>query len=61
MAFEKKVALAGSHKEMLEGASVARAIDKNEIVSVTVVLRRRTPSAAAESFAFSDQQLAFSS
>ncbi len=56
MAFEKKVALAGSHREMLEGASVARAIDKNEIVSVTVVLRRRTPSAAAESFAFSDPQ-----
>ena len=56
MAFEKKIALAGSHREPVAGASIARAIDSNEVVTVTVVLRRRTPTAALESFAFSDPQ-----
>jgi kumamolisin len=56
MAFEKKIALAGSHREPVAGASIARAVDNNEIVTVTVVLRRRTPTAALESFAFSDPQ-----
>jgi kumamolisin len=56
MAFEKKVALAGSHRELMAGASVARAVDKNEIVNVTVVLRRRAAAPAAGAFAFSDPQ-----
>jgi len=56
MAFEKKIALAGSHREPLAGATVARAIDNNEVVHVTVVLRRRTPAAALESFAYKDPQ-----
>ncbi len=56
MAYEKKVALAGSHREPVAGASIARPIDNHEVVSVTVVLRRRTPAAPPESFAFSDPQ-----
>jgi kumamolisin len=56
MAFEKKIALAGSHREPVAGASIARAIDNNEVVNVTVVLRRRTPAAPPEAFAFSDPQ-----
>jgi hypothetical protein len=56
MAFEKKIALAGSDRESVAGASIARAIDNNEVVNATVVLRRRTPTAAPESFAFSDPQ-----
>lgn len=56
MAFEKKIALAGSHRALVTGATVARAIDNNEVVSATIVLRRRTPTAAAESFAFTDPQ-----
>ena len=45
MAFEKKIALAGSARESVAGASIARAIDNNEVVNATVVLRRRTPTA----------------
>jgi len=56
MPFEKKIVLAGSHREPVAGASVAQPIDNNEIVSATVVLRRRTPAAAAESYAFTDPQ-----
>jgi len=56
MAYEKKIALAGSHREPIAGASVARAIDNNEIVQVTLVLRRRNATAPLESFAFSDPQ-----
>jgi kumamolisin len=58
MAFEKKVALAGSQRESVTGASVARPIDNNEVVQATVVLRRRTQTPAPESFAFSDPQTA---
>ncbi len=54
MAFETKVALAGSHREPVAGASAARAIDNNEVVQVTLVLRRRTNPPAPESVAFSD-------
>jgi len=54
MPFDKKIALAGSHRELVAGASVARAIDNNEIVSATVVLRRRTEPAALGSYAFTD-------
>jgi kumamolisin len=56
MAFEKKLALPGSQREPVAQASVARAIDNNEVVNATVVLRRRIPAAALESFAFSDPQ-----
>ena len=56
MPFEKKIALAGSHREPVAGASISRAIDNNEIVTATVVLRRRTPAPAAETFAFSEPQ-----
>jgi len=58
MAFEKKTALAGSHREPVAGASVARPIDNQEVVDATVVLRRRTPTAKLESFAFSPSQTA---
>ena len=54
MPFDKKTVLAGSHREPVAGASVARAIDNSEIVSATVVLRRRTEPAALGSFAFAD-------
>ena len=37
MAFEKRVALAGSQREPVAGASIVRPVDKNEIVSVTVL------------------------
>lgn len=54
MPFEKRIALAGSHREAAAGASVARAVDSNEVVHATVVLRRRAATGAPESFAFSD-------
>jgi kumamolisin len=56
MDFEKKTALPGSHREPIAGASVARAIDNNEVVHATLVLRRRTPPATPEAFAFSEPQ-----
>ena len=58
MAFEKKIALPGSQRELVAGASAARPIDNNEVVQATVVLRRRTQTPAPESFAFSDPQTA---
>jgi len=58
MAFEKKIALAGSAREPVAGASVARPIDNHEVVHATLVLRRRTQTAAAESFAYSGPQTA---
>jgi len=56
MAFETKIALAGSHRDSVAGASVARPIDNNEVVHATLVLRRRTQIGAAESFAYSGPQ-----
>jgi kumamolisin len=53
MAFEKKIALAGSDRKPVAGASAARPIDNNEVVHATLVLRRRTPTNAPESFAYS--------
>jgi kumamolisin len=58
MAFETKIALPGSQREPLAGASASRPIDNNEVVQATVVLRRRTQTPAPESFAFSDPQTA---
>ncbi len=54
MAFEKKVALAGSHRDVMHGATQSRPIDKNEIISATIVLRRRSSVEPLESYAFSD-------
>jgi len=53
MAFEKKIALAGSDRKPVAGASAARPIDNHEVVHATLVLRRRTQINAAESFAYS--------
>ncbi|MBV9507612.1 MAG: S8/S53 family peptidase [Acidobacteriia bacterium] len=57
MAFETKVALAGSHREPVAGATSARPVDNNEIVQVTVVLRRRTQPEPAETFGFSEPHI----
>jgi kumamolisin len=54
MAFEKRVALAGSHRDAVKGATQSRPIAKNEIISATVVLRRRSRVEPLESYAFSD-------
>jgi kumamolisin len=56
MAFENRIALAGSHREPVAGASVARPIDNNEVVHATLVLRRRTQTGAPEAFAYSGPQ-----
>ncbi len=56
MPFEKKMALAGSNREPVAGASAARPIDNNEVVHVTLVLRRRTQTAAPETFGYSGPQ-----
>jgi kumamolisin len=53
MAFEKKIALAGSHREAVKGASQTRPVGDHEVISATVVLRRRTSPGSTESFAFS--------
>jgi len=53
MAFENKVALAGSHREPMAGASVVRPVDNNEVVHATLVLRRRTQTNAPQAFAYS--------
>src|SRR5215469_13201096 len=53
MAFEKKIALAGSHRDAVKGASQTRPVGEHELVSATVVLRRRTSPETPESFAFS--------
>lgn len=57
MDFQNKIALAGSHREPVAGASVARPIDNHETIHVTLVLRRRTSINAPESFAYSDSQI----
>ena len=51
MAFEKKVALAGSHRDAVAGASPVRPVDSNEVISATVILRRRSRVESPESFA----------
>jgi kumamolisin len=53
MAFEKKVALAGSHREAVAGASQLRPVDNNEVISATLILRRRSKIESSESYAFS--------
>jgi len=53
VAFEKKIALAGSRRVPLPHASVAGPVDKNEVISVTLVLRARTATPKAESYAYS--------
>ena len=53
MAYEKRVALAGSHREAVAGAAPLRPVDNNDVISVTMVLRRRARIESPESFAFS--------
>jgi kumamolisin len=53
MAFEKKIALAGSHRAPLPNASLAGPVDNNEVISVTLVLHARTATPKAESYAYS--------
>ncbi|PWU02802.1 MAG: peptidase S53 [Terriglobia bacterium] len=57
MAFEKKVALAGSHRDPVMGAAAARPVDNNEVVHATLVLRRRTQTDSPEAFAYSPQTI----
>ena len=57
MSFEKRVALAGSHREPVAKATKSRSVDNQEIVHATIVLRRRPQaqlSASPEEFAFTD-------
>jgi kumamolisin len=53
MAFEKRVALAGSHREAAAGASPVRPIDNKEVINVTVLLRRRARVESPRTYAFS--------
>ena len=57
MAFEKKVALAGSLRGTVTGATAARPVDKNEMVHATVVLVRAARSKMPET----TEQFGFSS
>jgi len=52
MAFEKKLALAGSDRAPLAQATIAHAVDSNEIVSVTVVLKPRSETASPETYGY---------
>lgn len=57
MPFERRVALAGSHRDPLTGARNVRPADKQEMIEASVVLRRRTQSRLAETperFAFTE-------
>lgn len=53
MAFEKRIALAGSQREPVAGASIVRPVANSEIVSVTMLLRRRAHVESPKAFAFS--------
>jgi kumamolisin len=53
MAFERRVALPGSHREPLAGAVLTRPVRENEVISATVILRRRNKVESAESYAYS--------
>jgi kumamolisin len=52
MPFQTKIALAGSERTPAHQATIAHAVDKNEIVSATVVLRPRSETSAPETYAF---------
>ena len=54
MPLQKRVELAGSHRETVAGASAPRPIDNHEMVQATIVLRRRAHATmpAAEEFAY---------
>ena len=60
MPSQKRVELAGSHREMVAGASSPRPVDNHEMVQATVVLRRRARAQmpAAEEFAFRQSNVA---
>jgi kumamolisin len=49
MAFERRVALAGSHRDPVPGATRQRSVGGDEIVHATIVLRRSTQSAPLDS------------
>ncbi len=53
MAFETRIALAGSRRAPLPNASVAGPVDHNAVISVTLVLRARSATPKAESYAYS--------
>lgn len=53
MPFEKKVALAGSHRTPLPHASAAGPAGHNEVISVSLVLSARTETPQPESYAYS--------
>jgi kumamolisin len=53
MTFERKVELPGSHREPLAGAVATRPVRENEVISATVILRRRNKVESTESFAYS--------
>jgi kumamolisin len=54
MPAQKRVELAGSHREPVAGATAPRPVDNHEMIQATVVLRRRMRAnmPAAEEFAF---------
>lgn len=54
MPSQKRVELAGSHRDTVAGASAPRPIDNHELIQATVVLRRRTRTnmPAVEEFAY---------
>ena len=58
MSSQNKVALPGSEREPVAGASAPSPADSHEMVQVTVVLRRRARAQmpAAEEFGFQDRE-----
>jgi kumamolisin len=59
MAYENRVALPGSHRDPVANATQVRPVDNQEVIQVTVVLRRKPQSqliASPEEYAYSDQQ-----
>jgi len=52
MAFQTKVAVAGSDRKPAQDATIAHAVDGNEIVTATVVLRPRSEPAAPETYGY---------
>src|SRR3954451_1114432 len=52
MNFETKVPLSGSDRAPVQHATIAQPVDRNEIVSATIVLRPRAETAAPEAYAF---------
>jgi kumamolisin len=49
-----RVALPGSQRQPLKGASIERPVNNDQVINVTVVLRRKEKLSSPESFAFSN-------